>query len=60
VHVVTYDGINTRIVGVDVLIADKGAMAKQELRQIGRIRRRSDQINLGRRRARVGRVLRVE
>jgi site-specific DNA recombinase len=34
VHVVTDDGIDTRIVGMDILIAVKGAMAKQELRQI--------------------------
>jgi DNA invertase Pin-like site-specific DNA recombinase len=34
VHVITDDGIDTRIAGVDVLIAIKGAMAKQELRQI--------------------------
>jgi DNA invertase Pin-like site-specific DNA recombinase len=34
VHVVTDDGIDTRIIGMDILIAAKGAMAKQELRQI--------------------------
>jgi len=34
VHVVTDDGIDTRIAGMDILIAIKGAMAKQELRQI--------------------------
>jgi site-specific DNA recombinase len=34
VDVVTDDGIDTRIVGMDILIAVKGAMAKQELRQI--------------------------
>jgi site-specific DNA recombinase len=34
VHVVTDDGIDTRIAGMDILIAVKGAMAKQELRQI--------------------------
>jgi DNA invertase Pin-like site-specific DNA recombinase len=34
VHVVNDDGIDTRIVGMDILIAVKGAMAKQELRQI--------------------------
>jgi DNA invertase Pin-like site-specific DNA recombinase len=34
VHVVTDDGVDTRIVGMDILIAVKGAMAKQELRQI--------------------------
>ena len=34
VHVVTDDGIDTPIVGMDVLIAVKGVMAKQELRQI--------------------------
>jgi site-specific DNA recombinase len=34
VHVITDDGIDTRIAGMDVLIAIKGAMAKQELRQI--------------------------
>jgi len=34
IHVVTDDGIDTRIVGMDILIAVKGAMAKQELRQI--------------------------
>ena len=33
-HVVTDDGIDTRIAGMDILIAIKGAMAKQELRQI--------------------------
>jgi len=34
VHVITDDGIDTRIVGMDILIAVKGAMTKQELRQI--------------------------
>jgi site-specific DNA recombinase len=34
VHVVTDDCIDRRIVGMDILIAVKGAMAKQELRQI--------------------------
>jgi site-specific DNA recombinase len=34
VHVVTDDGVDTRIVGMDILIAVKGAIAKQELRQI--------------------------
>jgi site-specific DNA recombinase len=34
VQVVTDDGIDTRIVGMDILIAVKDAMAKQELRQI--------------------------
>jgi DNA invertase Pin-like site-specific DNA recombinase len=34
VHVVTDDGVDTRIVGMNILIAVKGAMAKQELRQI--------------------------
>jgi site-specific DNA recombinase len=34
VHVVTDDGIDTRIAGMDILIAITGAMAKQELRQI--------------------------
>jgi len=34
VHVVTDDGIDTRIAGMDILIAIKGAMSKQELRQI--------------------------
>jgi DNA invertase Pin-like site-specific DNA recombinase len=34
VHVVTDDGIDTRIVGMEILIAVKGAIAKQELRQI--------------------------
>ena len=34
VHVVTDDGIDTRIAGMDILIAIKGAMAKHELRQI--------------------------
>jgi len=33
-HVVTDDGIDTCIVGMDILIAVKGSMAKQELRQI--------------------------
>ena len=34
VHVVTDDGIDTRIAGMNILIAVKGAMAKQEVRQI--------------------------
>jgi site-specific DNA recombinase len=34
IHVVTDDGIDTRIMGMEILIAVKGAMAKQELRQI--------------------------
>jgi hypothetical protein len=34
VHVVADDRIDARIVGMDILIAVKGAMAKQELRQI--------------------------
>lgn len=34
VHVVTDGGIDTRIAGMDILIAIKGALAKQELRQI--------------------------
>jgi len=34
VHVVTDDGIDTRIAGMDILIAVKGAMANQEVRQI--------------------------
>ena len=34
VHVVTDDGIDTRIVGMEILMAVKGAIAKQELRQI--------------------------
>jgi hypothetical protein len=38
VHVVTDDGIDTRIAGMDMLIAIKGAMAKQELRQIAQPR----------------------
>jgi hypothetical protein len=34
IHVVTDDGIDTRIAGMGLLIAIKGAMAKQELHQI--------------------------
>jgi site-specific DNA recombinase len=34
VHIVTDDGIDTRIVGMEILLAVKGAIAKQELRQI--------------------------
>ena len=33
IHVLTDDGIDTRIVGMDILITVEGAMAKQELRQ---------------------------
>jgi site-specific DNA recombinase len=41
VHVVTDDGIDTRIAGMDILIAIKGAMAKQKLRQIAHRTHRS-------------------